>query len=141
MRRSVTSAASLHAGMLAMINNETITFTKPFERGRPSLPGPKQLLTPKPMTVCTRCLQTVGPGINHPKHCTIKDRRQNIQDLVEQDPRGAEMAASALLKEKMTSTLFHQFHICNMMILAIVLIVLYAVLLASTCHEVMGNNI
>ena len=75
------------------------SFTKPFERGRPSLPGPKQLLTPKPMTVCTRCLQTVGPGINHPKHCTIKDRRQNIQDLVEQDPRGAEMAASFKRKD------------------------------------------
>ncbi|KAK6185327.1 hypothetical protein SNE40_007585 [Patella caerulea] len=41
-----------------------------FPRGRPSHPrreGTCSLASPRPITVCKRCFQPVGKGINHPK--------------------------------------------------------------------------
>ena len=72
----------------------------PFPVGRPPLPGPKRLATPKPIRICKRCKQVIGKGIQHPQPCGISDRRANLHDAMLEDPRGAEMAASALIKEK-----------------------------------------
>lgn len=72
----------------------------PFPVVRPPLTGPKRLATPKPIRICKHCRQVIGKGIPHPQPCGISERRENLQDSMHEDPRGAEMAASALLRQK-----------------------------------------
>ena len=53
----------------------------------------------KPITVCERCYQVIGKGINHPKKCSISDRRLNLDQLSLQDPRRRELQATKVVKE------------------------------------------
>ena len=45
-------------------------------------------------------MQVIGRGISHPQPCTMTDRRANVQSILLEDPKGAEMAAHALVKQK-----------------------------------------
>lgn len=72
----------------------------PFPVVRPPLTGPKRLATPKPIRICKHCRQVIGKGIPHPQPCGISERRENLQDSMHEDPRGAEMAASTLIRHK-----------------------------------------
>ena len=42
----------------------------------------------------------IGKRIPHPQPCSIFDRKENHLDAVLGDPKGAEMSASALIKQK-----------------------------------------
>ena len=74
----------------------------PKTLGRPPSIGPPKLATPKPITVCSRCRQVVGKGIPHSKNCTISDRRVNLHNLSLEDPRGRELEAGQVYKEKLS---------------------------------------
>lgn len=92
----ICSVATVHAGKIGHPD-----FRKgSIPRGPQPKPGPKRLATPRPIKVCQRCRQVIGRGIFHPSNCTITDRRENIRQSLEEDPRGAEIAASELLKQK-----------------------------------------
>ena len=73
-------------------------FAKPQNLGRPPMIGPPKLCTPKPIKVCSRCMQVVGKGIFHPQNCTISDRRLNLHELSLEDPRGRELEAGKVYK-------------------------------------------
>ena len=69
--------------------------------GRPRKPTVSRLPDRKPVTICQRCAQVVGRGIPHDPNCTISDRRENLHALVMVDPRGREIEAANLIKEKL----------------------------------------
>ena len=75
----------------------------PWAMGKPKGQGPKPLamVSPRPWNLCHRCLQPVGRGINHPQPCNIRSRRENMESLLQEDPRGAEIAAANLVKQKL----------------------------------------
>ena len=72
-----------------------------FPLGRPFLQGPKIFVTSKPIKVCEQCRQIIGKGISHPQPCT--NRRQVLQSSLSEDPRGAELIASSLIREMVAS--------------------------------------
>ena len=72
----------------------------PYKVGRP-VSKPKTLTIP--ISRCSKCLQVIGKGISHPKPCGIRQRRDNIEDIYSDDPRGAEILASKVIKEKAIS--------------------------------------
>ena len=69
--------------------------------GRPLVKTPT-LPVAKPVTVCQRCRQVIGKGIRHPQPCTLTDRRSNLHSESLVDPRGREMEAVAVYKEKLS---------------------------------------
>ena len=75
--------------------------TSVHEIGRPRIPAVSRLPDRKPVTICQRCVQVVGRGIPHNPNCTISDRRENIHTMVMVDPRGREIEAANLIKEKL----------------------------------------
>ena len=85
-----------HSNVFAGHNSKS----SPFKKGRPKLPGPAPLPDRVPVTICKRCKREIGPGKSHPNPCTITDTRENVQAMLESDPRGYEIAASVLLKKK-----------------------------------------
>ena len=78
--------------------------TKPYPLGRPSLSDNIDIPTEKPCKICKTCLQFVGKGIHHPSPCGIRHRRENVQSLLYEDPRGYEIAVSTLVKEKVAES-------------------------------------
>ena len=96
---SICSIARSNAGQ---IGNKFGGYTKTgaFPKGRPALPGPPRLPSPGIVRKCKVCEQVIGRGIPHPQPCGLNGRRKNVQSLLEQDPKGAEMAASSLIRQK-----------------------------------------
>ena len=76
---------------------------KPYNLGRPKQSGSSRLPPRVPITICFRCLQLLKKGESHPSNCGIQERRDNVQSLLESDPRGYEIAASKLIKSKAES--------------------------------------
>lgn len=58
------------------------------------------LPSPGPITICKRCLRPIGKGIPHPANCGITERRESISQQLSADPRGRELVASAVVREK-----------------------------------------
>ena len=83
--------------------NWSKTGHQPFKKGRPKAFGPSLLPDAKPVTICDRCKRKIGPGISHPQPCKLTDLRESLQELNELDPRGFEIAASEMLKNKMAA--------------------------------------
>ena len=79
------------------------TLKGPHKIGRPRLPGPAVLPDRVPVKICDRCKQKIGPGKRHPKNCSIKEKRDSMQDMLDSDPRGYEIACSDKLKEKVAT--------------------------------------
>ena len=73
---------------------------KSFPLGRPPTQNPRRLPVAKPVTVCGMCLQVIGKGISHPKPCGISQRHDNLAAKLMDDPRGAEIVASSVIKQK-----------------------------------------
>ena len=71
--------------------------------GRPKHEGPDQLPLRKPVWICDRCKQQIGKGHRHPPNCGISEFRENVEQLVQSDPRGYEILASKLIHEKQKS--------------------------------------
>ena len=71
---------------------------KEVKPGRPMKELPR-LAARMPVSVCGQCFQVIGKGISHPNPCTISDRRLNLNQLSLADPRGRELAASAVIRE------------------------------------------
>ena len=76
---------------------------KPYNLGRPKQSSSSRLPPRVPITICFRCLQLLKKGESHPSNCGIQERRDNVQSLLESDPRGYEIAASKLIKSKAES--------------------------------------
>ena len=72
--------------------------------GRPKAGLPESLPSPGPLKICKRCYQPVGKGISHPQPCGKRDRRDNIKESMDADPRAAEVLASKLIAEKASSS-------------------------------------
>ena len=71
------------------------------EVGRPPLHTVSRLPDRKPVTICQRCAQVVGRGIPHDPNCSITNRRENVHAMLMVDPRGREIEAANLIKEKL----------------------------------------
>ena len=71
------------------------------EAGRPPIPTVSRLPDRKPVTICQRCAQVVGRGIPHDPNCSITNRRENVHAMLMVDPRGREIEAANLIKEKL----------------------------------------
>jgi hypothetical protein len=71
---------------------------KPFKADRPSHEGPERMAIPLPIRRCSTCFQITGTGINH--LCGLTARRANVEEIVLDDQRGAEIIASNVIKEK-----------------------------------------
>ena len=50
--------------------------------------------------MCQRCWQPIGWGIAHPNPCTVQNARENLQIVIGQVPRAAEIIASDVIKTK-----------------------------------------
>ena len=72
----------------------------PHPMGRPKHQGPPTLAVRKPVTICNRCKQILGKGIPHPADCSITDFRQNVEKMLDTDPRGKEIIASKVVQSK-----------------------------------------
>ena len=75
----------------------------PHTMGRPRNDIPR-LAVRKPVKVCGFCQQIIGKGIRHPQPCTISDRREQMQRLSLEDPRGRELEAAAVVREGAAKT-------------------------------------
>ncbi len=75
----------------------------PYKAGRPITSIPT-LPLPKPVKLCQRCFSVIGKGIKHPQPCTLTDRRDNIGVILEEDPRGLEIVASNVVRDKIEAT-------------------------------------
>ena len=53
------------------------------------------------ITICRKCLTEKRRGISH--QCNITTRRENMEKLQSEDPKGAEIAASKIVKQKMAT--------------------------------------
>ena len=73
----------------------------PHKHGNPGFQIPQRLPARKPIKVCERCRQVIGKGIPHPDPCTLTDRRLNLHELSLEDPKGRELEATAVVKEKL----------------------------------------
>ena len=73
-----------------------------FSVGRPKAESEKRI--PLPVKRCGNCLQKVARGKPHPKPCAFRDCRQNISEIHMDDPRGAEIFASKIIKDKARSS-------------------------------------
>ena len=78
-------------GSVGQAGNSGSARFKPL--GRP----PREPKPNKPKSLCGICLSTLGPGLPH--WCSLTTRRQNMQRLSEEDPRGAEMQAAQKIRD------------------------------------------
>ena len=50
------------------------------------------------------CLQIVGKGVKHPQPCGLVERRDNLENILDKDPRGAELLATSVIKDKVSES-------------------------------------
>ena len=50
--------------------------------------------------VCQRCYHVVGKGFNHPSNCGLTEFRESVQNLLESDPYGYEIAVGKFIRSK-----------------------------------------
>lgn len=82
---------------LAKVNRGTPGNSKevPFTLGRP-----RQQPLSKPVKICPECFLTVEKGKSH--QCNLENRRKNLQEHLSKDPRGMEMAAAKVVRDKVS---------------------------------------
>ena len=49
-------------------------------------------------------VELIGKGISHPQPCTLFDRRASLENIFEADSMGLEIAASALIRQKVSNS-------------------------------------
>ena len=69
--------------------------------GRPASETLQRLPERKPFKVCERCWTVLGKGKPHPNPCGATERRLNLHEMSLQDPRGRELEATQVVKEKL----------------------------------------
>ena len=80
------------------------TKQEPYPLGRPSIENIQRLPFPKPIKICKRCRIVIGKGLPHPQPCTLSDRRASLENIFEADSTGLEIAASAIIRQKVSES-------------------------------------
>ena len=77
------------------------SLSEPKKRGRPATEKNLPQESPLAEKRCTKCLSVIQRGKEH--KCTTGTRHQNLLDLVQTDPLGAEQIATAVISNKEAS--------------------------------------
>ena len=83
-------------------NKKNVSTVKTGRPSNGSTPATKPLS--RPVTICHQCFQVIGQGISHPKPCGIRERRNNLHNVVLNNERGAELLVSKVLKSKVAES-------------------------------------